>query len=409
MTVTAPPAAVAGATAVVPFRNLLAALATVGSVIDRKSRPPWNAVLVTGDPAGNLAITGASYAATVSVRLPGVAQSAGRFLVDGWALTQMCKALVRGERRRDTDDLPVFLDGSFPVAPTVTIGDYTVPLTGLPPEDHPGDCRPAPTIATLDRATFRAALDRVLPAAGRDDTLPVLTGVHLSFAPGLATLAATDRYRLAVDSLPATGIDPAGQELILPGKILAACAETWTGQSVAIGRRRAESVRDADRATFTCGQTTVSLVETGGTYPPWRRLLGSLDARHTATFDRATVQAHVARVLAILAAHPTTTGPIMIMMLTLTPDSVRVAPLLPEHGGLVSAPTLPATTSLADGTIRWAFNAAYVRDALTAISDDTVTFRGESEVTKAVLLTSSGGQAPGVAPYQHLLMPIRID
>src|SRR5262249_23090987 len=142
----------------------------------------------------------------------------------------MCKAMVRGERRRETADLPVLLDGAFPAAPTVTIGDYTVPLTGLPPEDHPGDCQPAPTIATVDLEALRAALDRVLPAVGRDDTLPVLTGVHLSFSPGLATMAATDRYRLAVDSLPATGTGPTGQELLLPGKILAACAETWTGQ-----------------------------------------------------------------------------------------------------------------------------------------------------------------------------------
>ncbi|ABD11086.1 DNA polymerase III beta subunit family protein [Frankia casuarinae] len=408
MTVTAPPATIAGATAVVPYRDLLAALTTVGTVLDRKSRPPWNAALITADLDGRLTVTGASPAATVSVRLPGAARSAGQFLVDGWALTQMCKALVRGEHRRDTDELPVLLDGSFPPAPTVTIGDYTVPLTGLPVEDHPGACRPAPTIATVDRAAWRAAVDRVLPAVGRDDTLRVLTGLYVSFAPGLATVAGTDRYRLAVDVLPATVTGPAVQELLLPAKILAACAETWTGPSVTIGRRRAESVHDVDRVTFTCGQTTVSLVETGGAYPPWRRLLGSLDPQHTATFDRATVAAHVARVLAILTAHPTTRRPIMTMTLTLTPDGLRVAPLLPEHGARVSAPTLPATTSLTDGTVRWAFNAAYLRAALAALPGDTVLFSGQADVAKPVLLTSPE-QGASIPPYRHLLMPICID
>jgi hypothetical protein len=133
MTVTAPPAATAaGATAVVKYRDLLAALATVAAVLDRKSRPPWYAALVTGSPDGDLTVTGASYAATVSVRLPGVAQSPGRFMVDGWALTRMCKALVRGERRRDTDDLPVLLDGSFPAAPTVTTATAPTPTTAVP-------------------------------------------------------------------------------------------------------------------------------------------------------------------------------------------------------------------------------------------------------------------------------------
>ncbi|KLL09885.1 DNA polymerase III subunit beta [Protofrankia sp. BMG5.30] len=407
MTVTALPAVTtaAGVTAVVTYRDLLAALATVAAVIDRKSRPPWNAALVTASPDGNLTITGAGYTATVSVRLPGVARSPGRFLVEGWALTQMCKALVRGERRRDTDDLPVLLDGSLPAAPTVTIGDYTIPLTGLPPEDHPGDCRPAPTIATVDQQALRAALDRVLPAVGRDDTLRALTGVQLSFSSGLATLAATDRYRLAVDSLPATGTSPTGrQELLVPGKILAACAEAWTDQRVAIGRHRAES--DVARVTFTCGQTTVSLVEIDGSYPPWHRLL-TLDVQHTAAFDRATVQAHVERVLAILAAHPTATG--SIMTLTLTPAGVRVAPLLPEHDARVSAPTLPATTSVTDGTVRWAFKAAYLRDALAALPGDTVVFSGQPDVAQAVLLTSLTGQTAGASPYRHLLMPIRIN
>jgi len=414
MTLTAPAAVVGGASAVVPYRDLLAALATVGAVINRKADAPWNGALLAADPDGDLTITGASPAATVSVRLPGVAHSAGSFLVDGGALTRLCKALVQGESRRDTGDLAVLLDGSYSPAATVTIGDYTIPLTNLPREKHPGACQPAPTIATLDPAALRAALDRVLPALGRDDILSVLTGVHLSFGPGEATVAATDRYRLAVESLPATVTGPAETELLLPGRLLAACAETWTGQSVTVGRSRADSGHHADRATFTCGQTTVSLTETGGSFPPWRRLLAAQHTEHTASFDRATVQAHVGRVLAILAAHPAASGiagrsgvravrPILTLTLTLTPDGLRVAPLLDEHASRVDTPTLPATTSITDGLVRWTFNAAYLRDALAALPGERATLHGRAS-DKPVILT-----ADDLPSYQHLLMPIRID
>ena len=42
------------------------------------------------------------------------------------------------------------------------------------------------------------AAAQVVPAASRDDTLPMLTGVCLDIDGETLTLAATDRYRLAV-------------------------------------------------------------------------------------------------------------------------------------------------------------------------------------------------------------------
>ena len=57
--------------------------------------------------------------------------------------------------------------------------------------------RPARCAATL----FAAAVGQVSIAAGRDDTLPVLTGVRLEIEGEKITLAATDRYRLAVRDL----------------------------------------------------------------------------------------------------------------------------------------------------------------------------------------------------------------
>ena len=59
-----------------------------------------------------------------------------------------------------------------------------------------------PTAGTVDSAEFATAVAQVAIAAGRDDTLPMLTGVRLEIEGDQLTLAATDRYRLAVRELP---------------------------------------------------------------------------------------------------------------------------------------------------------------------------------------------------------------
>ena len=54
----------------------------------------------------------------------------------------------------------------------------------------------------MDGGLLGAAIGQVGPAASRDDTLPMLTGVCLDIDGDTLTLAATDRYRLAVRDVP---------------------------------------------------------------------------------------------------------------------------------------------------------------------------------------------------------------
>ena len=64
--------------------------------------------------------------------------------------------------------------------------------------------RPAPSPAR----GFAAAVAQVAVAAGRDDTLPMLTGIRMEIEGDTLTLAATDRYRLAVRELAWTPEQP---------------------------------------------------------------------------------------------------------------------------------------------------------------------------------------------------------
>ena len=74
---------------------------------------------------------------------------------------------------------------------------------------------------------FAAAVAQVAVAAGRDDTLPVLTGVRLEIEGEKITMAATDRYRLAVRELAWTPEQPGLSAIALvPARTLADTAKT---------------------------------------------------------------------------------------------------------------------------------------------------------------------------------------
>ncbi|MGC5412181.1 DNA polymerase III subunit beta, partial [Streptomyces sp. DT225] len=84
---------------------------------------------------------------------------------------------------------------------TVTGGGAGFGLSVLPLDDYPA-LPPLPEIlGEVDGPEFAAAVADVSVAAGRDDTLPTLTGIRLALDGERMTLAATDRYRFAVRTL----------------------------------------------------------------------------------------------------------------------------------------------------------------------------------------------------------------
>jgi len=87
---------------------------------------------------------------------------------------------------------------------------------------------------TADGGVLAAAIGQVTPAASRDDTLPMLTAVSVELDGKTMTLAATDRYRLAVRELdwnPAPG-DHGRLALLVPAKTLSDAARMMSHDTV---------------------------------------------------------------------------------------------------------------------------------------------------------------------------------
>src|ERR1700734_4037705 len=139
----------------------------------------------------------------MGVRAEGAAR--GVFLVPGRLLVEIVRSLP-GQPVEFGDD---------PDGISVTCGAASFAVASLPSAEYP-ELPELPQLAgTADGGALATAIGQVTPAASRDDTLPMLTAVNVELDGATMTLAATDRYRLAVRDLnwsPAPGL--AGQGVI---------------------------------------------------------------------------------------------------------------------------------------------------------------------------------------------------
>src|ERR1700761_8004539 len=124
--------------------------------------------------------------------------------------------------------MPVEVDhGSEDV--TMTCGPASFTLVTLPVKEYPRLPELPWLAGTLDGGALAAAIGQVAPAASRDDTLPVITGVNVEIDGDLLRLVATDRYRLAIREL---GWNPAAPDargtLLVPAKTMPDAARMMT-------------------------------------------------------------------------------------------------------------------------------------------------------------------------------------
>jgi DNA polymerase III subunit beta len=159
------------------------------------------------------------YEVSARMRVRADVAEPGVFLVPGRLLVEIVRSLP-GQPVEFGDD---------PDGISVTCGEASFAVASLPSAEYP-ELPELPQLAgTADGGALATAIGQVTPAASRDDTLPMLTAVNVELDGATMTLAATDRYRLAVRELawnPAPGFG--GQErvsLLVPARTLSDAAK----------------------------------------------------------------------------------------------------------------------------------------------------------------------------------------
>jgi DNA polymerase III subunit beta len=157
------------------------------------------------------------YEISARVRIDADVVEGGTALVPGRLLAEITRSLP-------ALDVEVASDADMV---GLTCGSAEFTLVSLPLEEYPALPEQPPAAGTVDGGVLGVAAAQVGPAASRDDTLPMLTAVCLEIDGETLTLAATDRYRLAVREVPWTPPVP-GQKAaaLVPARTLAEVART---------------------------------------------------------------------------------------------------------------------------------------------------------------------------------------
>jgi DNA polymerase-3 subunit beta len=247
---------------------------------------------------------------------------------------------------------------------------------------------------TIGSDAFAAAVGSVAIAAGRDDTLPVLTGVRIEIDGEEVTLAATDRYRLAVRTLRWKPADPSLQATALvPARTLAEAAKSLTsGAEVTLALAAAGTGEGLLGLAGGTRRTTTRLLD--GEFPKYRSLLP--DAFNATAAIEASALTDAVRRVSLVASR---TSPVRL--------SFSEGGVVLEAGGLDEAEAAEALPASFEGDpLTIAFNPTYLLDGLGAIDSDEarLSFTGP---TKPAVLTGKAGDESG-GDYRYLLMPVRL-
>jgi DNA polymerase-3 subunit beta len=351
----------------------------------------------TSGPSGDrLTISGFDYETSARVELDPTIGDPGRVLVSGRLLADITKALP-------AKPVDVVVDGA---RATISCGNSRFSLPTMPVEDYP-QLPAMPQVAGVVRGDVLAqAVQQVAVAAGRDDTLPMLTGIRLEIDGPRLTLAATDRFRLAVRELEWTPEDPGlTTSVLIPARTLADVAKTLAGAGPV---ELALSAGDGMLGITGGGRrATTRLLD--AEFPRFRQLI---PAEHTS----AAVVESAALVEAIKRVQLVTDRVAQVRM-EFGDDGLRLSAGGDEVGS--AEEELPCEF---EGTpLVIAFNPAYLLDALGALhtSQARLTFTTPNRpalmrpVPPPPADAAEGENAPGKGAeqesgYLHLLMPVRL-
>lgn len=312
----------------------------------------------------------------------------GTALVSGRLLAEICRSLPPHPVEVTTDGAKVML----------RCGSAKFTLLTMPVEDYPTLPAMPPAAGSVGSDEFAAAVSQVAIAAGRDDTIPMLTGVRVEIEGETVTLASTDRYRLAVRELHWKPERPDFSAVALvPAKTLADTAKSLTaGAEVSIALGGAEGGAGEGMIGFEGGgrRTTSRLLD--GDFVKYRSLLPSEYAGNAEISTSAFIEA-VKRV-SLVAERNT---PVRL--------SFRQGEVVLEAGTGDEAQAVEALEATLEGEdIDIAFNHGFLLDGLSAIGSDVARLSFTTP-TKPAVLTGKPPQDGENPNYRYLIMPVRLS
>ncbi|GGW97509.1 DNA polymerase III subunit beta [Streptomyces chryseus] len=369
-------------------RDVLAeAVAWTARSLPARPPVPVLAGLLLKAEDGALSLSGFDYEVSARVSVEADVEEDGTVLVSGRLLADICRALPNRPVEISTDG----------VRATVVCGSSRFTLHTLPVEEYPALPQMPTATGTVPGEVFASAAAQVAIAAGRDDTLPVLTGVRIEIEGDTVTLASTDRYRFAVREFMWKPEDPeASAVALVPAKTLLDTAKSLTsGDTVTIALSSSGAGEGLIGFEGAGRRTTTRLLE--GDLPKYRTLFPT-EFNSIAVIETAPFVEAVKRV-ALVAERNT---PVRL--------SFEQGVLILEAGSSDDAQAVERVDANLEGDdISIAFNPTFLLDGLSAIDSPVAQLSFTTSTKPALLSGRPAVDAEADEAYKYLIMPVRLS
>ena len=244
---------------------------------------------------------------------------------------------------------------------------------------------------TLPNDVLKEVIRQTVIAVSKQESRPILAGIHITLHDGLLTAVATDSHRLAQRKVALTGVDNGIDfDVIIPGKSM----NELSGMISDVDEDVQVQVTE-NQILFIFGNTHFYSRLLEGNYPETSQLIPD-SADTMIELDAGTFLASIER--ASLLSHESRND---VVKLTLKPSEnlVRISSDSPDIGTVEEE---VATTSLDGSDLEISFNPNYMKDALRSFGQTSVKISFTSPLRPFTLVPTEDGEN-----FVHLITPVR--
>ena len=268
-------------------------------------------------------------------------------------------------------------------------------LLTMPTSEYPELPAMPESNGEVDGQIFAQAVTQVAHAASKEDVTPVLTGVLIEAKNDSLNLVATDRYRVAVKSIPWKS--SVSDSVLIPARTLQEIARTFSNQgnlSVSI-----EKSEERQMVAFSANNKSVTSVLLKGNFPAVLSLFPE-NIEHEAIANVDEIVEATKRVSLVVEGD----NPIRY---NFTTDQVTIKSITSE----TAQASEEVTVDLIGDEIGVSLKPQFVLDGLSGIATDHVSFgftKNQQNPTKPgpLLFTEKGDKA---SEFKYLLQPNLLD
>jgi DNA polymerase III subunit beta len=361
----------------------------------RPSVPILAGLLVHADADG-VTFSSFDYETSAQIHVTAAVADEGQALVSGRLLADISRSLPPKPVDITSDDTKMEL----------ICGSARFTLQTLPVADYPSLPAMPEATGTVPSAAFAQAVAQVVVAAGRDELLPVFTGVRVEIDDDTISLLATDRYRMALKELTWNPSRPqSSATALVPARVL-----SETSRSMTAGEEIMLSLSDGGAGDGIIGfdgrgpagqrQTTTRLLD--GEFPKVRHIMDTAALMNVRVGTAEVIAA--AKRVALVAERNTSLRMLMgdgfVTLEAATGDQAQasesIEAIIDQPGG--GDPVVTAA----------GFNPSYLLDGLGAFDTPYVNFAFTAPSKPCQLTGLATLDGNPLTDYRHVIMLMRL-